>query len=1387
MGVGSSVRGLFAGLVSAVLAAGLSGASPALAQAGFPNVPRTPGELLTPGPMGFSSDGRGAIIAFHGGLLYTVPEHPSSAPGSSFDIKVWNIASEAQVANPLLVANLGVGPMNMQAHGYVFQNGELQLGGDQWLFRRTGYQQYLRVNHPTTAPQGFHNMTWERGRVVPRWMAAYAPTQPGGFMGGNWFYNHEQRDFAIGRRNNPGNQSSTELWARWDHLALTGGVMGMPFLFGDLLLIAGDEATLSGVAVYDLSPTYNAQGTPPTLLSVFKQGGTGGYWPELWGEGDNLYVFFPRRNDGLRGWQIVSVSDPTTPALVADVVASTDWRDGPMYAQFQDNYAFTGRFKVDMRNPFQPVLTLPSAAGGEWRDTAQFALPVGNLLVTGGSGSLSQQAWRIWAHQAEPDTRGPSVGYHRPRPNQTHWPRMAPLAFLIHETLRAETIVNGSTVILRPVGGAAVDALVNFTSGGQLNVVPVEPLQADTEYEVVFPAGGIQDVAGNGIYGYSFRFSTGGSASGNHPPRVDALAVGPYPVAPGGEANVQVTISDPDPGDTLQTRFIFGDGEQSDWSSSTSVAHSYVDAGRYSLQVQVRDQHGAIASRAAKVTVQAMPVAARPTHSAALAWHAGSDSLWIVNPDNDSVSRVHRPTREVTGEFPVGADPRSLAVDATGRIWVACHDADRIDLLDAGSGAVIESIATGYGSAPVAVAMAPGAATAYVSLQGAGRVLRINTATLAVDSLMVGPSPRAIAVSADGARVLVTRFISARNHGEVYDIAAGPFTLTRRIRLPMRAISADTTADGRGVPNYLTGIAISPRANRAWITAKKDNTTRGFQFYDGRHELDPDNTVRAQVIVLNLGNNTVDNARGRDLDNGDSPSAIAFSELGDYAFVPLQGNNEVVVLDALAIDTTPGLQGVAGRWPVQAAPQGVSVVEGDLVVQNFMARSASLIGVDDFVSGNGPVQAPEHLALTTSEALSPAVARGKRLFYNAVDPRMSPEGYISCATCHLDGGSDGRVWDFTGRGEGLRNNIDLRGRGGMAHGLVHWTGNFDEIQDFEGDIRQFFGGAGFMDDADFAATEHPLGAPKAGLSIDLDDLAAYVSSLGEASLPRSPLRQANGQLSAAAQRGQAVFAAQGCASCHVPSEAFRDGLRHDVGTLRPSSGQRLGESLDGIDTPTLLGAWDNAPYFHDGSANTLEDVFATAGGPDYQAEAGVVAGGAAIINNYIDLNDGNASHGGYVQMSTSGASVTLSGISGGAGGNARIELRHTWPAGNGVFNLTITVNGQIRPVAVAAMGDGIDWRTLAIDDVSLIAGAGNTVVITSQTATWPPLGLDQIIVSRPAELALAQPHRRVRDLPADDRADLLAWLRELDGRDANGELPDADRIFRDGFEQETAE
>ena len=52
----------------------------------------------------------------------------------------------------------------------------------------------------------------------------------------------------------------------------------------------------------------------------------------------------------------------------------------------------------------------------------------------------------------------------------------------------------------------------------------------------------------------------------------------------------------------------------------------------------------------------------------------------------------------------------------------------------------------------------------------------------------------------------------------------------------------------------------------------------------------------------------------------------------------------------------------------------------------------------------------------------------------------------------------------------------------MAHGFLHWSANFDELQDFEDQIRNFSMGSGLMDQTDYDVGDRdtPLGLAKAG-------------------------------------------------------------------------------------------------------------------------------------------------------------------------------------------------------------------------------------------------------------------------------------------------------------------
>ena len=1352
--------GLLLGIVPAISFAQHSNPT---VPAGFPNVARTPGERIA-GNIA-PNQGRTAIIAYHNGVLFTVPEAPSSNPGSDLQVRTWDISTPANLADPVELAQWGVTPMPIEAHGY-FKNGNwLSIGDNRdwdpmlepWAFEANPGGGVLRTSNPDFVCAGV------RGCLFAPWIL------PASF----WTYSAPEGNARIAL------DDWNNTLAEWDHRSLTG-VLGQPFLLGNLLIYASTQER-SGVATYDVSDPSN-----PVLLDVLKDGSPGGYWPELWGGDGKLYIVFPYRTAG-NGMRVVDATDPSDLRFLADVPLPGD---EAMYAQFQDEYAFIGSHKVDMRT-FQSVLQLDndlpwsnSYGSGTRISTSQFALPLGNLVVTGGA--APDQGMAIWAHQAEPDTRGPYVGYHIPRAGQANWPtNRLPVSLLIHETLETPTIINGDTFIVRPLGGGFVAGQITFSFDDVLTFTPDAPWQANTTYEVVIPAGGIKDAAGNGIDGYQFTFSTGASVGGNHAPSIQSLTATPQPLSPGGSLTASANATDAD-SDPLEYRFDFGDGSpKTAWSASTSAMHSYAEAGHFHVTVQVRDDENAIASRARRITVANAP-SDTTTQSAPLVCADASRRVFTINPDNDTLAAVDADTLAVQYEVPVCDDPRSITL-AGDNLWIACHGDDGIDVRSAASGVLVEHLDTGYGSAPSDIAATPGGDNVYVSLHGPGVLRRYDASTRgATGSLTLGQTAGALAINGDGSLVYVARQISAENDAEIWEVnTAGGMSLQRTLRVRRFGgdENADGTGSGRGVANNLRSLAIARDGQSLWFAANKANTERGLSFSD---DLDEDNTVRNVLVGVNLADGSL--LRQVDIDNSDSASAVALSPFGDDLLVALQGNNEVAVFDALNVANAAGSGGMTTRLAAGLAPQGVcaDATTGRSFVKNLMERSLSVLETADLFDAGDISVSGSTVPTVSSEVMPASVLAGKRIFYNASDPRMSAEGYLSCATCHLDGGHDGRTWDFTGRGEGLRNTTTLRGRAGMAQGNVHWSGNFDEIQDFEHDIRGPFGGAGFMDDADFALANSPLGPNKAGYSVDLDALADYVSSLGHDHLPRSPFRNPDGSLTSEAEAGRSVFQQQGCADCHGGTE-FTDsevgpGNLHNVGTLRSSSGQRLGGPLTGIDTPSLLGVWNTAPYFHDGSAPTLEDVFTVAGGPVLQAEDGAISGGASMTPDLVWLwtDDSMKSRAG-VDFSVAGNAVEFAGIDGGSGDTGAVELRYS--AGyQALQSFTITVSGIGYPVQLPNTGNNPGWQhnrwqRFRLENVAFAPGM-NTLRIESTANVSTTI--DEVQISRPADLAASEPHRRVGALDGADRDALLAYLRQLDGNSLSA--PTGNSVFRNGFE-----
>ena len=657
----------------------------------------------------------------------------------------------------------------------------------------------------------------------------------------------------------------------------------------------------------------------------------------------------------------VDVSDPENLRYLNTIDLS--WRESQepgnndLYAQAQDEYVFVRRAKLDMTGLLEEggnaeiVLRFditgnnrPAGSVGGITDISQYMYPMGNLLITAPYSFSGRDALGVWAHQAEPDTRAPYVSFHRPYDGQTNFPLGAPVSIVINESLSGLTLIDGVSVILRDLDGNHVTSYVSFAHDDILTITPVEYLEPNTTYEVVLPAGGIKDVANNAIEGYSFRFSTGNTVTPvDAPPTFDSITVSDQTPADGQVVTTSLLASHPQ-GLELEYRFDPGDGSpDSGWVSQSSFQHSYSDVGHYVQSIDVRASNGltAASTRTIAVLPDFDPVAS--TRSGPMWLDESARRLWVVNPDNDSIAVIDADSNQRVALYDLSfhaqsdsVDPQAVALDAHGQAWVTARGDDAIYVLNTSTGTPTEILSLPYGAAPSQVAASADGSTVWVTLNAGasgkpkhGRLLRFDAQSRTLTGeIDLGRTPRAIATIGD--RVFVSRFISDEDYGEIWEVRDGlNLSLTRTFRLA-RDRGPDNDNIGRGVPNYIAGLCISPDGQTLYYSANKANTQRG-DLYDS--PATHDSTVRAMLGKIDLVTNSetaVDALFGEsyrvDIDNSDSPTAVLVHPRGDWLFTALQGNDHVATFDRLRLLNAPtSIASKSTTWRIGSgsAPQGL--------------------------------------------------------------------------------------------------------------------------------------------------------------------------------------------------------------------------------------------------------------------------------------------------------------------------------------------------------------------------------------------------------------------------------------------------------------------------------
>jgi len=248
------------------------------------------------------------------------------------------------------------------------------------------------------------------------------------------------------------------------------------------------------------------------------------------------------------------------------------------------------------------------------------------------------------------------------------------------------------------------------------------------------------------------------------------------------------------------------------------------------------------------------------------------------------------------------------------------------------------------------------------------------------------------------------------------------------------------------------------------------------------------------------------------------------------------------------------------------------------------------------------------------------VELGKKLFF---DPRLSGDGNMSCASCHspLLGWSDG-----LSTGKGVKSMILDRASPTVFNtaynNIQMWDGRKKSLEDqamgpmeatveMNMDTQKLFkwlnGNEGYRALFDQAYPGKPIDADSVSKAI-----ASFERTVVSNSSPFDQWVEGKKDAMSADQiKGFALFIdpkKANCASCHAGPN-FTDNSFHNLGLAsfgkeNPDLGryaQRPVASLKGaFKTPTVREAANTAPYFHDGSARTLEELV------DFYAKGGIV-------------------------------------------------------------------------------------------------------------------------------------------------------------------------------------
>ena len=539
--------------------------------------------------------------------------------------------------------------------------------------------------------------------------------------------------------------------------------------------------------------------------------------------------------------------------------------------------------------------------------------------------------------------------------------------------------------------------------------------------------------------------------------------------------------------------------------------------------------------------------------------------LYVVCEKANELLAVDTQTETVRARVEVGHQPRGLALSNDGRhIYVADSWDDAVSVIDARELKVTRTLRTGF--EPIGVIEDRSGKTLYVANRLSNDISVIDLTTGdEVKRLAAGRGASYLAISADESQIYCTH---------VYP-NLGPFRSP-----PESEITVIDTASRRVVERK----SLKNVAGVFHLATSRDGGLNAAA------QLRPKNLIPLAHVEHGwaFGNSLA--IFGKDIDGTIQvpldeleryfamPFGVAITPDSSKLFVSTGGADSVTAIDisrllafqhshqgSFANDLSASANYVESRISVGRNPRGLALSpDGKLLyVANRM---------DDSI---GVIDTKEEKLATTLDLGGPkvltALRRGEQTFYNA---KYAFQGHFSCANCHIDATFDGLQWDLEPDGFGV-DIVDNR-----------------SIEDLTGtEPFKWNGGNPDLPTECGPRTEKYFYRSQSYNGQELTDLVSFVLSL-----PTRPNRYRNGQLTAAQERGKDIFERtkykngrpipeeNQCRYCHSGPK-FTNQKQVNVGSGKPTDRSPL------IDVPQLSDVAYSAPYLHDGSARSLEEIW----------------------------------------------------------------------------------------------------------------------------------------------------------------------------------------------------